>query len=699
MTRMEARDSQRVVEAIADFQRDPFHPGLNLEKLNASKNLHSIRASQSLRILLAKEGQTYVFLEAGQHDDIYARAARCRFVAGARSGVVGLIVIEPDADADDERPDRRARSRPSATPDRLPFDHWSDAELREAGFGDTHIAVVRLCPDEDHICEMDLPQELLERAIDILELTPEEWRSPSLDPEADAEQRLRQALATSPLTFTRLFTPEEAAEIVRAPIEDWMVFLHPDQSQAVERVHSGPARVRGSAGTGKTVVGLHRAASLARRYGDEPEQPPVLFTTFIKSLPPVFENLYRRLPSAPPEGVRFIHVDKLAREVCTEFGDRVAVDLNNVRWAAAKAYRDVVGTQSPLSTLSRAYLETEIAAVIKGRGISTLDEYLAIERTGRTTPFNEPMRRAMWSLREEYDRNLASRGTIDFADVVIRARDHARRRTSPMFRCAVIDEAQDLTLVGLQLIRALVNGSDGDRPDNLLIVGDGGQRVYPGGFTLRQAGIDVRGRTTVLKVNYRNTRQIIGAAMAVSGGQAINDLGDELNRGDADVDAGRLGSRPVLAVLDGHDVELSEIVRRIHDLAGTDSSVGLGDIVVAVTTNDQAATVMGVLKAADIECMRLEDYDGVPTDQVKVGTHHRVKGLEFKAVFLPFLGEADFPRRQANGQSAAEYDEQCTLAISCLYVAMTRARDSLVLTCSGDPAGVIAAGLDSFEMV
>src|SRR3546814_1416266 len=146
---------------------------------------------------------------------------------------------------------------------------------------------------------------------------------------------------------------------------------------------------------------------------------------------------------------------------------------------------------------------------------------------------------------------MDKRGTIDFVDVVRRARDHARRRPSPMFRAAIIDEAQDLSLIGLQLIRALVNGPEGrDLPDGLLVVGDGAQRIYAGGFTMRQAGAEVRGRTTVLRTNYRNTSEIIRAAMAVAGDAAVDDIGEEYRRGGADAEAVRGGARPALLVCD-----------------------------------------------------------------------------------------------------------------------------------------------------
>jgi hypothetical protein len=318
--------------------------------------------------------------------------------------------------------------------------------------------------------------------------------------------------------FTRT-EPEFMAEILGRPIEDWMVFLHPDQRAAVGRNYDGPARVRGAAGTGKTVVGLHRAAHLAERNRQAGETKPILFTTFIKSLPPVFESLYLRLPGTRAGEVEFVHVDRLASQVCRAAGDRQATAPNLIDAAFDAALERVVLEGSPLAKagFGPQYLRDEITAVIKGRGLASLDTYLEVARTGRRAPMTAAPDPGV---------GVGRRGTARCGS--------ARRSTSPTYyfgpattpasspsrstRSAIIDEAQDLSLVGLQLVRSLVNaGADGDRPNGLLLLGDGAQRIYAGGFKLRQAGVEVRGRTTVLRTNYRNTGEILRAAMAVAG--------------------------------------------------------------------------------------------------------------------------------------------------------------------------------------
>jgi AAA domain/UvrD-like helicase C-terminal domain len=695
---LEGIEHKRVFDAVRQFQEDPNHPGLNFHPIQGDPTgrLHTFRASKELRVLVAREGSVYVLLEAGHHDAIYERAERVRFVASAAIGFVGLVELEPGGTASAEPAPRVEH------PERGVLDHWTDAELAEAGFDAEDIAKIRACTTLDDLFELDLPDDPILQLVEMVEQTPEQWFAPTLDAEAEAEERIRTAIVEHGALagISPLFSAEELARLVAAPIEEWMIFLHPDQRAVVTQEYSGAARVRGSAGTGKTVVALHRAAELAHRYRGESTQP-VLFTTFIKTLPPVFQQLYARLPAAVPGAVRFVNVDKLAFDVCAEAGERPTIDPRAIEAGFASAWKTVVTDNSPIKKagLTRGYLRDEVNAVIKGRGNNTLDEYLVVERTGRGTRFGEPLRRQVWQLREAWDAEMHKRGTVDFVDVVRRARDHARRRREPMFRAAIIDEAQDLSLVGLQMIRALVNGRSGtDRSDGLLIVGDGAQRIYAGGFTLRQAGVEVRGRTTVLRTNYRNTGEIICAAMAVAGDAAIDDLGDEYKREEADAEALRAGIRPTVLLCDGFDEELDEVAKRITSLVGT-GTISFGDIAVCVATNNLVQSAQAGLQQRGIPVIELTKYEGTPIDKVKVGTHHRVKGLEFKVVFLPGLGATDFPRPQAPGQPDDEYAEVVAMAMSQLFVAMTRARDGLFLLASGEPTTAIALAESYFEVI
>jgi hypothetical protein len=702
--KLHGTDAKRVHQAIDRFLADPSHPSLNFEKLHAGDGrLWSLRVSDKVRILLAREGSTYMLLEVGQHDDIYDRVSRGSFRVVPTTGFVGVV----NTAALDQGTGSTVVHRlvdPIVESESGVLDHWSDADLHEAGFSEVAVQQLRTARTEELLVELDLPSADIERAIDIMELTPEQWRAPTLLADVNiAEQRLRSAIESFGAAhgLSPFFTPEQVAQIAAAPIEDWMIFLHPDQRSVVTRRYEGPARVRGAAGTGKTVVALHRAAELAHRFAAEGDDKKILFTTFIKTLPPVFESLYRRLPNALPGAVEFVHVDKLAYRIVGEDLGKPRLNGSAIKAAYARAFAKVVVAGSPLARagVTRDYLKAEITKVIKGRAIASLEEYLAIERTGRRVRFNEALRTQTWRLMEAWYAEMGRRDTVDFADVLLLARDAAERRPEPTYRAAIVDEAQDLTLVGLQMIRALLRGTGDEEPsDALLLVGDGAQRVYPGCFTLKQAGIDVVGRSTILRTNYRNTAEILGAAMAVAGDEPVDDLDEQYTRADEGAVSERSsGVRPVLVECAGKDDEHAFLLRRIRELIDG-GNVGLADLGIFVPTNREVSATIGLLRSAQLQATDLTSWDGRPSKAIRVGTYHRAKGLEFKVVFLPGLDES-FPRAAARGQDPDEHLEQRALEISQLFVAMTRPRDALFISTPGSPSEVLVEHLDAFDVV
>lgn len=451
------------------------------------------------------------------------------------------------------------------------------------------------------------------------------------------------------------------AAALAAPVEDWMVWLHPTQAGIVHRTFTGPARIRGAAGTGKTSVGLHRIAWLA---STRPGR--FLVTSFVKTLPPMLGAAYARLSPSTVDRVDFLHAHIVATALLKEAGIKSQADSGKAAFTAAWRRE---GESLGSTGLTKEYFREELQHVIKGRALSSLDEYLAVERVGRRTPLQPETRRVVWRLYERYEAELAERGVQDFTDVLRKARDVALSLQQSPWRGVLVDEAQDLPLVGLQMLHALAGG---DRSDGLLLVGDGQQAIYPGGFKLGEAGISVAGRGVVLKVNYRNTVEVLAAAKAVVMNDSYDDLDLLGQDGDRDTEVVRHGDVPVVAVFDSlaeHDAAL------LWDIEGLLArGVPASSIAVLCQTNALAEEYAAVLAGAQVPTALLKDGPGDADDAVIVGTWFRSKGMEFPHVFMP---QADRRSKLITGGGEAAEAEKAELFRRQQYVAMTRARDTL----------------------
>ncbi|MEW2391588.1 UvrD-helicase domain-containing protein [Streptomyces venezuelae] len=455
-------------------------------------------------------------------------------------------------------------------------------------------------------------------------------------------------------------------DALRAPIEQWMTFLHPDQVALVRRNWSGPARISGPAGTGKTVVGLHRAAHLARRTNGR-----ILYVTYANNLPRVQGTFLRTMSPSIADKVDFSSLHAWAQEFLRARGVQVRLHKDKAETAFSLAWTHV-GRTGPLAEIDPAplYWRQEIDYVIKGRGITTFDEYAHVPRRRRRTVLRRPHRQAVWELYEAYEALRVEKGVHDFNDVLSLAlAEAARGAERPPYSAVVVDEVQDLTLVGVRLLHTLV----GDAPNALLLVGDGQQAVYPGGFRLTDAGIDIRGdRGQVLRTNYRNSGPILDAALDVVADDTFDDIDGLRTLGRRDVE---------LTYHDGQVVRVSKPTVAEHDEALLTalrelSTAELADAAVLCPSVRAIGDYQRLLTRAGITVCMLEQYDGRPVDGVKLGSYRRAKGLEFKRVYLPRHDAAPGPAAPRTPETAAEHEE---LRRSQLFVAMTRARDVLWL--------------------
>ncbi|WP_329552222.1 nuclease-related domain-containing DEAD/DEAH box helicase [Streptomyces sp. NBC_00696] len=459
-------------------------------------------------------------------------------------------------------------------------------------------------------------------------------------------------------------------EALRAPIEQWMTFLHPDQIALVRRNWAGPARISGPAGTGKTVVGLHRAAHLAQRTTGR-----LLYVTFANNLPRVQATFLKTMSPAVADRIDFRSLHSWAQEFLRDSGVPVRLHGDKAQTAFSLAWKHI-GRDSCLTEIDPApgYWKEEIDHVIKGRGITSFEEYATVPRRRRRASLRRTHRQAVWDLYEKYEALRVERGVHDFNDVISLALAEVRRGTTRhRYAAVIVDEVQDLTLVGVRLVHALV----GDAPNGLLLVGDGQQAVYPGGFRLSDAGIDIRGdRGQVLRTNYRNGKEILDAALAVVAEDSFEDIDGVRTPGRRDVD---------LTYHDGNVIRVSKPSKAEHDQALLEALRDLPpgtrpDTAVLCSSVRAIGHYQRLLERAGISLCLLEHYDGHPVDAVKLGSYRRAKGLEFKRVYLPEHDAALVNGARTPDKAASETEhERNELSRSQLFVAMTRARDVLWL--------------------
>ncbi|MET4638015.1 UvrD-helicase domain-containing protein [Mycetocola sp. 2940] len=464
--------------------------------------------------------------------------------------------------------------------------------------------------------------------------------------------------------------------MLAAPVEEWMTFLHPDQSKLIRRNFNGPSRIRGAAGTGKTVIGLHRAAYLARSRPGK-----VLVTTYVRTLPTVLSSLMERMAPEVSDKVEFVSVHRFAHRVLSERGIRVNTNPTQANSAFKSAWFEV-GAKGPLAAIEAKdrYWKEEIDHVIKGRGMTSFEDYANSARIGRRRRLSIDQRRDVWALYRSYEDRLRKAGINDFADQILLAAQSLRNDPLTEYSAVIVDEAQDLSCAMVGMLHSLV----GDGADGFTLIGDGQQSIYPGGYTLAEVGISLAGRGVVMDTNYRNTAEVVAFANAMIAGDQFTDIEGTDQRADATKLVPRHGSAPVVVTCEtvaDHDFAMVNRIRAVASEVGT----SFGDIGILGLTNATVDLVERACRAAGIPTVDLEKYDGRTIDAVKIGTVKRAKGLEFKQVLVPRLRTSQLYSNVRGPQPA----EAAAIAINDivrerderdrreLYVAMTRARDGL----------------------
>lgn len=535
---------------------------------------------------------------------------------------------------------------------------------------------------------------------------PHEVTTAPTDTDLIAGLRTRAARAT----FTWLETDEDLRRAIEGlTFAEWQLFLHPQQRKLVERRTTGAMRVSGGAGTGKTVVAVHRTAALAHRHSGQGQEAPILLTTYTRNLA---DDLRRQLCQLDPElsladtvgqpGVLVSGLDKLARTILQRAGDRICEVTDKVLGRRRShvlthpkedLWHNVLsltGDALPEGLRSADFLESEYELVILPQGVTRLRDYLRLRRPGRGVALDRGKRAAVWKTVEAYRDRSASLDVASFAEQLALAAAwldaEAARGAARPFQHVLVDEAQDLSPSHLLLLRALVEPG----PDDLFLAEDSHQRIYGKKIVLSHYGIQVRGRSRRLTRNYRTTRQNLGLAFGILDAGSYEDL--EGQPEEHRYVSPRSGPDPVLITAGTRAEELDRAKELLTSWLEDDERNGQNapeTIAILVRDRYQRDTVATGLAERGLD-VRPVDREAARHGRPVVMTMHRAKGLEFRKVLLFDVSEASIPRSLRDQQySEADREDAMLRERSLLYVAATRARDQLAISWSGQASPLL----------
>lgn len=681
----------KVLKWAVIFQTDPKSPGINYEKIHAARdpNLKSVRIDQDWRGIVFKpdSGDVYVLLYVDHHDAAYKWAERRKLAINPVTGAMQIVVVEEVAAIEEIKvavtaskvgTELTLEKPESLTQQSLIYAGMSDHELMSLGVPQEWLARIRTVQSEIELdgLQTSLPVEAYEGLFLIAAgdsvaqvLTARETR---VDRAINTDD-FAAALSTpeSQSRFVVVDDDEAMLAIMNAPLAQWRIFLHPTQHKLASGDRSGPVRVLGGAGTGKTVLAMHRAKWLAENRTAEGKK--VLFTTFTKNLATDIEDNLKTLCS--PKTMAKIEVRNLDAWVHGYMRSRKLehkIVYDRSKDGALQAWQAALATIDSSIDVPPDFYQQELEQVVLAQGVTTRDEYRTVRRTGRGVILSRAKRDAIWPVFEEYRGQLRSRklkevddAYREIASLLENEQVNVSGNLLP-YSGIVIDETQDFGPQALKLLRAMIPRNSND----LFFVGDGHQRIYTRNrAAMSKCGIDIRGRSRKLYLNYRTTDEIRRAAVAMLEGCEVDDL-DEGHDETRRYKSLSHGPVPMIVNTNGMEDAIALSIANVKNWQVDDAEDYITSTCVITSSQAVRDSFARQFSAAGYATSVIDASHNLSGDPkaIHFATMHRAKGLEFDRVVVvapaSFLGD---PRETENLRKL-------------IYVALTRAkREALLL--------------------
>lgn len=658
-------DEQKAAKTTAfDLQINPENPGMSFHKLDKAKdkNFWSVRVGSDIRLIVHKTAGSMLLCYVDHHDKAYSWAERRKLETHPTTGAAQLVEVRERVQ-EITRPIYIDAVVPSRQKPML-FAGYTEQQLLSYGVPQEWLQDV-LSADEDSVLDLadHLPKEAAEALLELAtggkpQIVPPAPAGVSPFDHPDAQRR-----------FRTMGDREELELALAYPWEKWTVFLHPAQRSAVEADYSGPARVSGSAGTGKTIVALHRAVHLARSNPDA----RVLLATFTEALAEALHTKLRRLVGNQPRIAERLEVHALSA-----LGKRLyTLAYGAAKIPSADEIRERLRRSLELASdvkLSLPFLQAEWEEVIDAWQITSWETYRDVRRLGRKTRLPEAQRAGLWSVFDRVLTGLKAGGWVTEAGMFTRLTEDLGTRRNPSFDFVVIDEAQDISVPQLKFLAALGAG----RANVLFFAGDLGQRIFQQPFSWQSLGVDIRGRARTLQINYRTSHQIRSQADRLLGAEISDvDGNQETRKGTISVFN---GPTPRVSVFKDPAAEASGVAEWLR--ARTGEGYLSDEIGVIVRSTNELARARNAATESGLAFQILDDNKDRKDNALYICTMHMAKGFEFRAVVVMACDDEIVPSQQRieSVTDSSDLEEVYATERHLLYVACTRARDQLLVT-------------------
>jgi len=631
-------DLKEIEAQLFELIADPIKAAAKLE-YKKHEGFYVFDLPKGRRAILVEVDDVLIVVYVGEHDDAYQWIRNRRVEVHPETQEIQIYrVVE--------------KEKVVEKPVEAPLYGYSPDYLHSLGIPKDYLEPLRMAPEEGVLELIDgLPNSVQERILALLVGKP-------VPPPPKVKVSTPVLHPANRYQYLLISSKEELEKALFGDWEDWMVFLHPIQRVVVEQ--RGPAKVTGAAGTGKTVVAIHRAVRLAK----ENPRKRVLLTTYTRTLADTLREGATRL-GGKLENLEVEHFDRLLTHWYTKvLGKKLIIAKNEQIKAALDQAKREVGAPEWASDL---FLLNEWSRVVDAWGIRTLEEYLAVDRTGRGTPLNQARRGELWPVFERTRELLTSKGLETWGGRTRTLLENLDKL--PRYDHIVVDETQDLSPIQLKLLRAIVPEGEND----LFLVGDAAQRIYQTRVPWRRLGIETVGRSQRLWVNYRTTKEIAELAEKVLPEKVTEAEGEEVAPKALSILSGEPPLVQTFPSPNGETTALANWLKALTEQGYRPEEIAI----VARTKRLLKERGEKAIKKAHLPYWYLEDYS--KGNGVRLATMHRIKGLEFRAVAVVGVEDGVVPLKTALGQAETEADRQAQLELErqLLFVALSRAREKL----------------------